>query len=246
MQFPADSGLADVLVALGVRPEALLGHGGEAWVYALDDERVIRVLHGGATREMVVASGELVARLSRVGAPFALPELLDVGEVGGRWYAVERGDWWGELLRVPLIRAERWHAYLRVKAEASLALAGVDFAGIDADALSSELPAPAARSFVHLDAFPGNVLAVGTTITAVIDFGATTVVGDRRLDPLASAIYLTPEITPTATNRDRDVAYSWLRNASTSCSIRPSDGWPRTGPSQSMTGACTSGAGRCC
>lgn len=55
MSFPADRGLAEVLVALGVRPQAFLGHGGEAWVYALDADRVVRVLHEGDLRLDVAA-----------------------------------------------------------------------------------------------------------------------------------------------------------------------------------------------
>lgn len=43
--FPPDAGLVTVLDAFTVRPGALLGHGGEAWVYALDHDRVLRVLH---------------------------------------------------------------------------------------------------------------------------------------------------------------------------------------------------------
>src|SRR5438445_7074186 len=45
--FPADEGLGHVLAAFGVGYDALLGHGGEAWAYALDDDRVIRVLRDG-------------------------------------------------------------------------------------------------------------------------------------------------------------------------------------------------------
>jgi len=54
------------------------------------------------------------------------------------------------------------------------------------------------------------MLAEGEMVTAVIDFGASTIMGDRRLDPLTAAIYLTPPITPTATARDRSVAQEWL------------------------------------
>lgn len=253
VRFPPDPGLVRVLRSFDVRPSAILGHGGEAWVYALDEERVIRVLHEGATAEGIRASAELVDKLARSTPSFSMPQLIDTGAVEGRWYAIERrlrgrpvldeltrlgatdraalveaylecssrlGDlaldpapWWGDLLRDPPLRTDSWRDYLRRKADQSLKAAGPDFVGIEADALADQLPAPAHRSFVHLDAFPGNILASGATIVAVIDFGATTAAGDRRFDPAASAVYLTSEITPTANDRDRAVAQSWLRSA---------------------------------
>jgi hypothetical protein len=67
---------------------------------------------------------------------------------------------------------------------------------------------------VHLDAFAGNMLTDGARITAVLDIGVTSIAGDGRLDPLSAAVYLaSPDITPTATPADADVAMSWLRNA---------------------------------
>jgi hypothetical protein len=263
MQFPPDNGLVEVLTAFNVGPDALLGHGGEAWVYALDEERVLRVLHAGAARDKVLASAALAATLMRGHPPFALPELIDIGEIGGRVYAIEKrlqgrpvleelgrtddragliegyldcsnrlGDlhlddapWWGDLIQRPPVRSNSWHGYLLDKAQRSLQTAGPDFAIIDAGRLADDLPVTTQRSFVHLDAFPGNMLAVGSTITAVIDLGATTVAGDRRIDPLASAIYLTPNITPTATDRDRDVASAWLRNAGLANLVDPARRW---------------------
>jgi Phosphotransferase enzyme family len=263
VRFPTDPGLVKVLAAFDVQPGALLGHGGEAWVYALDEERVIRVLHEGGALEMVLASAELATKLSQSRPPFSLPELIDVGEVQGRCYAIERRlsgrpvaeelarvddraalieaylecssqlgalaldhqDWWGDLLRVPPVRSETWRDYLRRKAEASLTTAGTEFARINAGVLAEEMPTETMRSFVHLDAFPGNMLAVGTTITAVIDLGTTALAGDRRLDPLASVVYLTPAITPTAEDRDRDVAQAWLRNAGLEEFFRAAQRW---------------------
>jgi aminoglycoside phosphotransferase (APT) family kinase protein len=88
--FPPDAGLVEVLRSLGAEPDALLGRGGEAWVYALDGGRVVRVLHAGQDPRNIRARQALVDELGSRGAPFALPDVLDVGEVNGRWYAVER------------------------------------------------------------------------------------------------------------------------------------------------------------
>jgi hypothetical protein len=79
-----------VLGHLGVAPGSLLGHGGEAWVYALDADRVVRVLHEGGTLEQVARNRALVEELRTPPPSFALPDVLEVGECGGRVYTVER------------------------------------------------------------------------------------------------------------------------------------------------------------
>jgi hypothetical protein len=261
--FPPDPGLVGVLNAFGVGPSDLLGHGGEAWVYALDEHRVLRVLHTGATIDAIVASAALAATLRKSRPGFELPELIDMGEVDGRCYAIERrlrgrsvleelarvddrgalieaylecsaqlgdlaldeGSWWGEVLARPPLRSETWDGYLALRVERSLRAAGPDFAGLDGASIAGELPPTNARSFVHLDAFPGNMLAVGAGITAVIDLGPTVVAGDRRLDPVASAVYLAEEITPTAEDREREVARSWLRSAGLDDMFAPVQRW---------------------
>ena len=53
------------------------------------------------------------------------------------------------------------------------------------------------------------MLAVGDQISAVIDFGPTTIGGIAGLDPAAAVAYLAPEITPTAIEADRDAASEW-------------------------------------
>jgi aminoglycoside phosphotransferase (APT) family kinase protein len=81
-------------------------------------------------------------------------------------------------------------------------------------------------AFVHLDAFAGNMLTDGARITAVLDIGPSSAAGDRRLDPISAAVYLaSPEITPTATPADVDVAMSWLRNARLDDWFEPGRRW---------------------
>jgi len=253
VKFPADPGLVAVLEAHGVRPEALLGRGGEAWVYSLDDERVIRVLHEDGDAAILHRRVELVDELRTDAVAFSLPETLDVSKIADRVFAIERRlpgrsvldllaevdgrersvlieshldaaaalhrlalrprPWFGELLGDDQVRAESWPDYLRRRAHRSLENAPADFAAVDADALADALPDCGSAKFVHLDAFAGNMLADGTTITAVIDIGATSVVGDPRLDEVSAVVYLcSPEITPTATTGDRDLARNWLHN----------------------------------
>jgi aminoglycoside phosphotransferase (APT) family kinase protein len=85
-----DPALAAVLASLGVDAGEPLGHGGEARVFAIDDERVVRILHPGGTVDSVVRRKRLVDELSRATSAFALPEVLEVGEVDGRVFAIER------------------------------------------------------------------------------------------------------------------------------------------------------------
>jgi hypothetical protein len=84
-----DPGLDRVFRSLGVQPGAFLGQGGEARVYAIDDDRVLRVLrHGSAAG--VQRGSQLVQELMSHGAPFAMPEVLHVDEVDGRCCVIER------------------------------------------------------------------------------------------------------------------------------------------------------------
>jgi aminoglycoside phosphotransferase (APT) family kinase protein len=266
MRFPDDPGLVAVLKHLAVSASALLGHGGEAWVYALDDARVVRVLHAGGREEDVRRRQALVDELARAEPAFALPQLLEVGELEGRVFAVERRlhgrslsdelrtaersararlieahldtaaalgdlhleprDGFGDLIVADAITTPTWRAYLEQRAAANLARSTPELRSIDAIALAAPLPEPTAAAFVHLDAFAGNMLTDGTRITAVLDISSTSVAGDRRLDPLATAVYLTSsEITPTTTPADVDVAMSWLRAAGLEDWFEPARRW---------------------
>jgi hypothetical protein len=79
-----------VALRFGVAPDALLGYGGEGWVYALDDDQVLRILRDGGRKADVLRRMALVEELARSGPAYRLPEVLDVGEVEGRTYAIER------------------------------------------------------------------------------------------------------------------------------------------------------------
>ncbi|MET0919927.1 MAG: hypothetical protein ABWY77_01860 [Acidimicrobiia bacterium] len=266
MRLPDDPGLLAVLAALDVNAEACLGHGGEAWVYALDGDRIVRVLHDGHERSHVERRRELLAELTDAGAEIDLPWVLDVGHVGDRWYTVEcryvgdtllqqlprldgaardrlvehhlhvaarlaalpldRRGWFGDLIVDDPVRADTWRGYLRQRAAQRLELAPPSFHGVDADALATDMDDCTEPVFVHLDAFAGNMLAVGTRVTAVLDVGVTAVSGASYLDPVAAAVYLaTPEITPIVIDRDVDVALAWLRNAGLADHYEPTRRW---------------------
>lgn len=262
---PADPGLQRVLRHLDVDPSSLLGHGGEARVYAIDDHRVLRVLHEPQTCDDVDRRRALVDELARATVPFALPQVLDCGSLGGRSYAIERRlpgravadeldrldrrtrsrlieshldaantigdlhlddrDWFGDLLGPAPVRVAGWRSYLCAKAEHSLERAP-GFEAIDPGELAADLPEVTDGAFVHLDAFAGNMLSTGSTITAVIDIGTSGIRGDRRLDPLSAAVYLGANpITPSADEHDRRVARDWLRNADLIDHLEPARRW---------------------
>jgi aminoglycoside phosphotransferase (APT) family kinase protein len=87
--FDDDQGLAEILDAFRLTPDTYIGHGGEAIVFALDDARVLRVLHAGTTDD-VARRQALVDDLARGSPPFALPRALEIGERDGRVYVVEQ------------------------------------------------------------------------------------------------------------------------------------------------------------
>lgn len=251
MQLEDDAGAVRALESFGLGPDALLGSGGEAWVFALDAKRVMRLSKPGATLAAIELRNSLIEELGRSAhlLPFAISEVLDVRTVEGRIATIEtrqpgrvlseeidatrgsaRADligayleaaaavgelrlerpYFGELARSDALRRESFRGYLDAAAARSLAVAGPDFAALDPSRLAAALPEAEAPAFVHLDVFPGNVLAEAGVVTAVLDFGPLSIVGDRRLDPLAAAAYLAPEITPVANEDDWQAAQSWL------------------------------------
>jgi aminoglycoside phosphotransferase (APT) family kinase protein len=249
----------------------------------MDHERVLRVLHAGGRADDVHRRQGLVDELSLAKPPFALPAVLEVGEVDGRVFAVERRlpgrsvlqelqycegpararlieahldvaaaigdlrlpprDSFGDLIVDDAVTTTTWSAYLEERAAANLARSIPDFGSIDPIAIAAGLPDVTDPKFVHLDAFAGNMLTDGTHITALLDVGPTSLAGDRRLDPLAAAVYLaSPQITPAATPKDLEVAMSWLRSAGLhDWSLPRVVGSPRIGPRPSTTLECWTG-----
>jgi len=262
---PEDPGLVTVLREFGITADDRLGQGGEASVYALGTDRVLRVLRPSG-RQPIERRRRLVAELSRGHPPFDLPDILEIGDIAGRVFAVERrlpgrsvldelrsssgparrhliehhldaaaalGDLpleprpaFGDLIVDGAITASTWRRYLAERAAANLARSTNEFWSIDPEALADGLPEPTEPSFVHLDAFAGNMLTDGTRITAVIDIGSTSVAGDRRLDPLSAAVYLvSSDITGVVAASDIDVTMSWLRAAGLHDWLEPARRW---------------------
>jgi aminoglycoside phosphotransferase (APT) family kinase protein len=108
----------------------------------------------------------------------------------------------------------------------SLARSVPELTKVDATSIADQLPEPELRAFVHLDAWIGNMLTDGQTITAVIDIGPTSIAGDRRFDPVSAVVYLaSPEISGPMSTGDVDVAMSWLRTAGLEDWFEPARRW---------------------
>jgi fructosamine-3-kinase len=80
---------SDVLLAHGLGPGDKVGEGGESEVYALDDERVLR-LHRHESSAYVRGVAALYDGLDRTAVPYALPQVLEVHQDGEVSWSIER------------------------------------------------------------------------------------------------------------------------------------------------------------
>jgi aminoglycoside phosphotransferase (APT) family kinase protein/predicted RNA-binding protein with PIN domain len=79
-----------ILDHFGVAESALLGRGGEARVFALGTDRVLRLPHAGVPAAHLEDRRRLLAAIATPGWRVALPEVLEQREVAGRLVVVER------------------------------------------------------------------------------------------------------------------------------------------------------------
>lgn len=77
-----------VLRHFGVTSADRIGHGGDAMVYALSGDRVLRVLHSPTSPIARIAS--FYDELSGQDPGFALPRVLEHGEIDGTSYSIDR------------------------------------------------------------------------------------------------------------------------------------------------------------
>ncbi|MCR9135820.1 MAG: aminoglycoside phosphotransferase family protein [Alphaproteobacteria bacterium] len=115
---------------------------------------------------------------------------------------------YGELARDGAIRNSCFKTFLRVRAQESLRVRGLR---IDVDRIVDAIEEPDQPKLVHLGYCPSNVLCADGRITAVLDFGGTTIAGNSQFNPIIAAAFLNPSITPAAGEKDQLQARGWLR-----------------------------------
>lgn len=257
-----------ILATFGIDERALLGRGGEARVFAVDDAKVVRIPHPGADEDALHHRRRLLDSLA-TDAPFRLPAIVEMPTIEGRTVAVERRlpgrnalevlneprtdrttlihshldatrtiaalhcptEMFGELWGTGALTSDSFADWATRRLEASLRVAGDRYAHLDPGALTADLVAglhvdPSGPPvLVHLDAYLGNMLAIGDRISAVIDFGPMTIGGPIGLDPAVAVAYLASEITPTASDRDRGVARRWAHDIGLGDAIAPAERW---------------------
>lgn len=79
-----------VLQHFGIDESALLGRGGEARVFAIDEEQVLRLPHPGVDVTVLEERRRLLDRIAAGAAPVAIPIVVEHKEVEGRTVVVER------------------------------------------------------------------------------------------------------------------------------------------------------------
>jgi putative membrane protein len=126
-------GRRSVLERFGLGEGDLIGSGGESEVYALGTDRVLRVYRSGheAPAAMIAQLGQLYAGWNGQRIGLELPLILDSGEIGGRWFSVDRRMSGGSL--------STWLAGAEVDARRHALLGYLDAAG-----RVQQLPSPVA------------------------------------------------------------------------------------------------------
>lgn len=118
--------------------------------------------------------------------------------------------WFGPLNGDRAQRVGRWSDYLNARLRSTARRCPADLRAAVLAEVGRIWSEPDRPALVHLDYFPANVLAEGDGITAVLDFGASSVMGDPRFEAWSAVAYLDAEISAQARNEDRAQALGWL------------------------------------
>lgn len=136
--------------------------------------------------------------------------------------AVKR-DFFGDLGSDRAIRRPSYRDYLQARLEMTRSLAG-PLSRLPIRTLEG-IPDCSSGAFVHFDIFPGNVLVDAGRVSAVIDFGATPMIADRRLDCWSAVAYLDAELSPQANLQDRALALDWLEQRGLAAEFAAAKRW---------------------
>jgi hypothetical protein len=205
----------EILAALGAADGRLLGQGGEARVYAIGESNIARIHKTGASMGEALQRQSLLDAIGRLDLPFATPAVVRVEAVKDRIVTIER-----RLPGVPTatalqaasgdVRRDILLAFL----EGTLALMGIGEEGLRnlnlpvMDRVS--VSGGGMTGLVHVDYALTNCLSEGSALSAVLDFGPSTMIGDTRFNAWAAVAYLDTEISPAISEEDRQIALGWL------------------------------------
>jgi putative membrane protein len=128
-----EHGRRRVLERFGLSERDLVGSGGESEAYALGTDRVLRVYRSGheGPAALIAQLRPLYAAWSGQQVGLELPQILDSGEIGGRWFSVDR--------RMSGVSLSSWLAGAETGARHHALLGYLDAAG-----RMQQLPSPVA------------------------------------------------------------------------------------------------------
>lgn len=239
---------AAVLQKFSLNEADMLGQGGEGIVYALDEQRVLKICKAEAKIERLERKKDFYALLQGKDVAFDVPQVIEVASLGDVSYTIEKripgksltevlktadgsqrqalwesyvnmvgnirhisynAPYFGEILAQTPLRTAEWPEFLISRASQEL--------HVSASVLSTDVPELDKKlyewqqrvrsqlkvvqaSLVHGDFCPDNTMAANDRLTAVIDFGGLTLVGDWRLDIAGSLVFL--DLMSTVTQDD--------------------------------------------
>lgn len=226
----------------------MLGEGGEARAFVINDGSVLRVNRKGTSQADVSARISLLSRLALRAelVSFEIPQVRDHGFECGHHFTIEDrlhgapmrdalsqctgserenlvhdyletstqlsrlmiGETqYGEFAMQDGILCPSFKEFLRERSVKSLAQTELD---IDLEAIIEGIEEPEKPQLVHLDYYPANVMCANGKVTAVLDFGGSTIAGSAVFNPIIAAAFLNQLITPSANENDTRLANDWL------------------------------------
>lgn len=234
---------SDILKSFGVTENELLGEGGEAWVYALSADKILRIYKNNDLSKNVGAIKKLYRKLDWESVGLESQNILHSDILNGSMYCIEqrlngqdlskalptlKGDdrkkvlddfynkaklihqldsksrsLFGPALHTDQPRSKNWVSFLQHSADKKLSEA---FKNNRNEMLQTfvercrSLNYEGGPKLVHFDYFPTNVMAVGTTISGVIDFSLS-IYGDSLIDTACAVGYL--GLTDKVNDQDR-------------------------------------------
>lgn len=118
---------------------------------------------------------------------------------------------YGDLAGKHVPSSQSYHEYWQNKLARCLRSRGELYISVDAQSIARAIPEPDQAKLVHLDIFSGNLLWHEDKVSAVLDFGSSTIMGDGRLNSLFAAVFILSEPNLQSIDTTKTV-HDWLKN----------------------------------